>query len=66
MLKKIFVSIFIAVSNCCKNIDVEELFKVGFGFSLSKKEIELYNLRNIISNIIGTERLIYKYNNTNC
>ena len=33
-------SIFVALNNVCKNIDVEELFKIAFGFGLSKKEIE--------------------------
>ena len=35
-------SIFIAITNCCKKLDVEELFKIGFGFSLSKKDIDGY------------------------
>ena len=35
-------SVFIAITNSCKNLDVEELFKIGFGFSLSKKDIDNY------------------------
>ena len=34
-------SIFLALTNVSKNIDVEELFKTAFGFGLSKKEIEI-------------------------
>ena len=33
-------SIFVALAEVSKNIDVEELFKIAFGFGLSKKEIE--------------------------
>ena len=35
-------STFIIMENCLKDVDMEELFKIAFGFSLSKKLIESY------------------------
>ena len=35
-------STMLVMNNCLKNVDVDELFKVAFGFSLSKKLIESY------------------------
>ena len=35
-------STFIIMENCLKDINMDELFKIAFGFSLSKKLIENY------------------------
>jgi len=35
-------STMMVMNNCLKNVNVDELFKVAFGFSLSKKLIESY------------------------
>jgi len=35
-------STFIIMDNCLKNVDVEELFNIAFGFKLKKKRIEKY------------------------
>ena len=35
-------STIIVMNNCLKNVNVDELFKIAFGFSLSKKLIEGY------------------------
>ena len=40
--KKGVDSTFIIMDNCLKDVDMNELFKVAFGFSLSKKLIENY------------------------
>jgi len=35
-------STILVMNNCLKNVNVDDLFKVAFGFSLSKKLIEGY------------------------
>ena len=40
--KKGVDSTFIIMENCLKNVNMNELFKIAFGFSLSKKLIESY------------------------
>lgn len=40
--KKGVDSTFIIMEKCLKNVNMNELFKIAFGFSLSKKLIESY------------------------
>ena len=50
--KKVDSSLLV-MANCLKNVNIDELWKIAFGFSISKKQIENYEKE--YDNIKGDE-----------